>query len=316
MAVRTFHFNEFIVDGVAHTYLPASFTNVNEQWGVRSTSYPTLDLKNVIVIEQAASNNNEPYSGKRKIHRQAWKADWEQEAFMSFDMYDHLRELYTLQKTFWLQYDDEMSRDGARLETMGDDFRSYFTPTYPIAPYGYDPQNQVRYNGTIFKNGYPLPSNTYWVDSELGIVRITSDKPALTITDEITMAYTWRSFVRILSFDMRPVSKVAQTGYVGTIVFEQVKPNTSYDPWRTNYTRDMSLDASGNLYYQDSLVFSGGTWLSDISQISAIWGDTRYFTDNGSNPIISYVDSGNTGCGSAGDISCLTMTTLSGSLLI
>lgn len=317
MATRTFHYDKFIVDGVQHTYLPGSFTNVTEpQWSVRSNSYPALDLKNIIVIEQAPSDNTEPYSGKRVVHRQAWKATWEQESFMSFDMYDHLRILFTLQKTFWLQYDDEMSRDGARLDTIGEDYKSYFTPTYPIAPYGYDPQNNVGYPGTVFVNGYPYPSNSFWVDSELGIVRITKPTTGLVSTDEVTMAYTWRSFVRILSFDMQPVSKVAQVGYVGTVVFEQMRPNTSYDPWRTNYTAGYSVDASGNLVYNDSAVFSGGTWVSDVSFMTQLWGDTRYFSDLGSNPIISYVDSGNTGCGSAGDISCLTRATLTGSLLI
>lgn len=311
MPTRTFYYNKFIVDGVQHEHLPGNFTNVNDPtWSVRSNTYPTLDLKNVVVIEQANSDDRYPYNGKRKVQRQAWVAEFSSDSFMSFDMYDHLRELFTIQKSFWLQYDDEMSRDAARLETMGNDFQSYYTPTFPIAPYGYGPTHVVDYNGTVWVNNVPKFSG-FSIDSELGVVKFST---ALNISSEVLMAYTWRSFVRIMAFDMRPMSQVAQTGYTGTVVFEQMRPNHAYDPWRTGYSKHYNMDASGNLFYQDSLVYSWNA--SAPSNASQLWNDTRYDTDYASNPIVSYVESGNTGCGSAGDISCLTQNTLSGSLLI
>lgn len=218
---------KFVIDGVQHDYLPGAFEDLTTgDFKVRAESYPILNNKRLVVVQSAPADTDNLYAERRKLSRQAWRASFDAEAWMDMCMRDQLMTLYTLQKSFWIQFDDEMSRCLGNLFTVGREFRGYFTPTYPIAPFGYTPDNPTYYNGTIYVNGVGVTGG-FDVDSETGMVRFTD---ALDVDAKVQMKYTWRVFVRIAEIDIK-ANLLAQGTYVGSVIFEQMTPDYTLDPW-------------------------------------------------------------------------------------
>lgn len=271
--------DRFIIDGIHHQWIPGDFQHLGDQYGPHRQSYPTLALKNVVVIQTAPADTANTYINKRKVHRQAWQATWSKDSIMDVCMYNHLKTLYTLQKTFWMQYDDEMSRDGAVLETIGTDYKSWFTPTYPIVPFGHTPTAPEGYNGTVFVNKVAQYSG-FTIDSEIGMVRFASAKAS---TDDVIMAYTWKSFVQIAKLDLVP-QDLACTYYTGTVIFEQVTPDLSYDPWKMTLPCGYVMDNTGKLVWDGRSNYTQ-TPPSSYATIGA--GDTRYLSGYSSNGLSS-----------------------------
>lgn len=250
---------------------PEKFTLQKDLYGVQSSSYMTLDGRRCVVYQQPQG----PYPGngsdRRLVARQAWKASWTQNCFMDLEMFDHLQTLSTLDQYFWLEYDDEMSRTQGLLTPVADnDYTSYastkyyFTPTYPIAPYGYTPSVPTLYNGTITANGVILDPSVYTINSGSGLVRISNYN--LTQATILRFSYSWRVFVRISEIELMPVGDLSQIAFAGTVVFSQVIPDYSKDIDNYNFNEMPITGVSlGNPSF--------GTVTPTIS-----WGDTRYNT--------------------------------------
>lgn len=262
--------NRFIVDGIHHEFLPGAFEELeDDEYGVRRMSDKVLSGERFVTTVQKYSDTNNPYIHQRKIHRQAWGAEWGADSFMDLEMYDHLRTLYTLQKPFWLQYDDVMSREGAQLYNYSNDYKAYFTPTYPIAPFGHTPIAPLGYEATVVVNNQ-VKFSGFTIDSEIGCVRFDT---ALTASDEVFMAYTWKSYVIINKFNLE--CKIAQDLYEGSIVFEQIRPNYTSNPWNITIPRGLVYGEGVLNPYDDGAYPSFPTVYNTQGRG---WGDTRFNT--------------------------------------
>jgi len=248
--------NYFVVEGRFYDLLPGEWERASEL-GVRKQIYPTLDLKHITVIQQAPTTSD-TFIERRKVHRQGWKATWTSESIMNRFQRDHYETAYFLQKSFWIQYDDEMSRENAVLEQIGTDYQAYFTPTFPIAPYGYTVYDKTEYPGTVFVNGVPRYTG-FSVDSEIGMVRFATP---LAPTDVVQMKYTWKAYVRVDSVDLKP-HVLANDIYVGQVTFVQEKANYQDDAF------PIILPWEGTL----AGTLPSGSTLNSHATFG--WGDTR-----------------------------------------
>jgi hypothetical protein len=264
---------KFIVEGRHYEWLPAEFRR-SPEFGVRKQTFPTLDLKNITIVQQAPATTD-TYIEKRKVHRQAWQVSWDESAPMDLSMRDHLETLYNLQKEVWIQFDDEQTRDGAILETIGTDYSSYFTPTYPIMPYGNDPSDPREYNGTVFVNNIPRYTG-FSIDSEIGMVRF--DTP-LTVNDVVQMAYSWKVKVRVDQCDIGAGFRLARHMYVGNVMFVQAAPTYLTDPFPVTMPWDKTIHATTldeRLGICIASGASGSSGSSFNSHTTVLWKDTRY----------------------------------------
>lgn len=207
-----------IIDGAEYDWLPGGFKRLPDR-PVRKQTYDIQDLTTITVVHKAPTNAAVTYAEDRKIHRQGWVVEWNQKAPCSSEMRDHFDLLYQLQKEFWIQFDDVMIREGCILRTVGTDYKAYFTPTFPIAPYGYE-DSEV-YSGNVYINGEI--AGGYTVTSELGLIRFDS---SLTAEDVVTMDYSWRAKVRMEAFDMQEGFELAQHYHVGQITLLQTSIGT------------------------------------------------------------------------------------------
>lgn len=219
-----------IIDGIHYDYTPSDWQDMGEDYRPNVKSTPILDLDRVI-IKHAKYEDSYGVLNHRKLIRQEWTIGWQNGAFMDKFMRDHLFNLYSLQRSFWIQYDDEMSRTCVRLHNVADNYRAYYTPTFPIAAYGWDPKNNraKKHRRNVFVNG--LPTTAFSVDEETGTVVFDDD---LTSTDKVTMNYTWRCRVRVKSFNVSPSNDMPNM-YIGTVTVEQVEPNSVDDHWTVTY---------------------------------------------------------------------------------
>lgn len=254
--------DKFIINGILYDYLPANFTEVTDNYGLRANS--NLMLDNGVISYTLPNNMYTDSARKRKVARQAWTADFTGESLIPLDMHDYLFGLYTTGQCFWLQYDDIMARDGCILipdsaNTYDGSEQVFYTPTYPIAPYGDEAGDRRQYWGCVTVNDVILTTGLA-VNSELGVVKITG---SLASTDVVRMAYTWKSYVIIKSLMLDLVSQDAQSWYTGQIVFEQVAPN---------YSKEYALTTLS------SVTISLGTLQSIPSVVSEGWQDTRYLS--------------------------------------
>lgn len=223
--------DEFIVDGLSYDWLPISFDQITTpDFGVRATRYLTQDLGSQVITNSKPITNEDPYSHIRKITRQAWSVSFD---LIDQCMYDHLKVLYDTQKYFYTQFDDEMSRLNGALIRSGSSGRTFFTPTYPIKPYGYYPGSLIGHAGNIKAYDGTTPFQFYsgvTITPETGMV--TFDNP-IKENIVVTMSYTWQCYVRIAGFDLKPRSDIPQGYYNGTIILEQVSTFDSNEPWVT-----------------------------------------------------------------------------------
>ena len=258
------YLNYFIADGIHYLWLPGNFVQERSTYGLRTNTNRMLDGDTIpITIDNNYYTADE--FQKRKVLRQAWVADFSGDAAMDRIMYDHLTTMYTLGKSFWIQYDAHMSRDGAILIPAPDNdyttsgTKHYYTPTYPIAPYGDSPVDRRQYHGTITVDGVVQQYN-YRVNSELGVVSITG---TISETAIVRMAYTWKAHVIIKALQLAPDDLVAQSLYAGSVTFEQVAPNYANDFWYGTLS-DSTLTLT--------------TLTSVPSVVSEGWQDTRYLS--------------------------------------
>jgi hypothetical protein len=220
--------NKIVVDGMFFNDLPSKLDQIiDEDYGVRLDSHRTLNHRRVIVTETAQTATPNNYRQKRKIHQQAWRFGWDTESFMTPALAGLINELYETQKPFWIQADDEMSRCWGRCLTVGNDIfdnltpHAYFTPTYPIFPYGHEPgEDSDVWPDSLMVEG-KLWDGYYTVDRETGLVLIEPERSQFNHRTKVHFKYTWRAYVRIKSVEIYAY-QLAQTYYVGDVVFEQV----------------------------------------------------------------------------------------------
>lgn len=268
----------FIVDGLFHTDLPIAFTQItDDSFGVNDAVYRTADGQKVITFQSPQIleyGDHRDYYHRRKILVQAWKADWGEESLMTVFMAEQLRELYENQKPFWIQYDDEMSRCWGRCIGFDADLNDgnaphvYFTPHYPIFPYGHeppdDPNTATAWDGMFMVGRTVWTSGTYSVYPDYGMVVINADGRRYSDRIKTHLKYTWRGYVRIRELQLAPF-KLAQTYYTGMVVFEQVAVPITGVPleWRDPpYT--------GICTYYDRIRTSTRAKLAIVSTVSAI----------------------------------------------
>jgi hypothetical protein len=227
--------NKFIVDGIHWEWVPAEFAPSYETHGIRVASMPQLDLSRIVITEAPTPRADAPNNEMRRVHRQMWAASWGSDAPMDLCMRDFLFKLYYVQKGFWVQFDNEMSRRGVQLMDLDGEGIVFFTPTYPIAPYGYTPVNGIGYKGLIRTNDGTWITD-FTVDSEVGKVQIANTDPSYPVLypDYVVMDYTWKAFVRIAGINLNPI-EVTRNFYAGEVLFEQITPNYKYDPWAVEY---------------------------------------------------------------------------------
>lgn len=225
-------FNKIIIDGIFYDILPYTFHPNFDEYGISSTVEFTFTGNNFVVVHGRANEND--FSKRRKIYSRGWIVEFSGESPATSEMYDQLRTLYTLQKPFWIQFDNEMSRCYANLETVGTEYRSYYTPTYPIFPYGHEPGDDADdFTGCIFIDG-ELYSGSITVDRENGVITFP-DTIVLTQQSRVQMKYTWRDYVTIAMFDGRNLQETTQNVYTISLLLESRElPAASTISWNTN----------------------------------------------------------------------------------
>jgi hypothetical protein len=218
----------FILDGVEYEEIPSSFELQSDEYGLRSTSHRLLQGHRVVSTETAHDVGT--YTHLRRILVQAWKADWNDDgSHMGVDLRNHLERLYHTQEPVWIRLDDEMSRcygkctPGNKAFQRNEEAKPYFTPTYPIFPYGWDGQtttiNDFEPEDLIVQGR--IYSGDWEVDNETGLVLIAPTARKFTDTTKVHFRYTWGAYVFVKEFDASP-SQFAQEWYIGSAVFEQV----------------------------------------------------------------------------------------------
>ncbi|HLX53467.1 MAG TPA: hypothetical protein VKR58_05985 [Aquella sp.] len=218
--------DRFIVQGVQFGCTPGSFEPVQQSmYQVRSRTTPMLYGRNLTVVQRPEDVGGNDINS-RQIYHQAWEATWDADSFMYADMKDFLMNLQTTNTSFWLQYDDHMSRVGGYLIPVDTTYLTYATPTYPIEPFANTPTTPQSYSNHIYVDGVPISAG-YTVDNERGIVLFGTP---YTSSNVLTMDYTWKCYCRISECVLEPVD-YPQGIYVGKVLFQQMPPNNSDTAW-------------------------------------------------------------------------------------
>lgn len=235
--------DRFIIDGFSYDFLPLNISQINTpEYSVRTSRYLTLNLDAQVITAVKSPENAEDFSYLRKVHKQAWVVEFD---IIDQCLHDHLKILYDTQKHFYIQFDDEMSRDNAPLIRAGETGRAFFTPTFPIKPYGYYPGSSVDYlNDLKLYNGTTTITlnSGYIINEALGMVVLNNPISENVIA---VLSYTWRANVRIVGFDLRPRPDLAQGYYTGQMVIEQVSTYDSNDPYTTLAPCFLSANPNG-----------------------------------------------------------------------
>lgn len=313
----------FSIEDIAYEWPPSKFARLDGEDGVKGESVRTAGLARQVVVPRPFNSNawygcesqsavegsgtaTDFHPNLRMLPSQAWQADW-QEAVVSACMRDHLYTLYTLQKPFWIQFDDEMSHDCSVLDCVSTDRKSFATPTYPVAFYRVaDPNNarhvthsymQVYLNGEL----HSWDSNPWRFDPEMGLIVFEN---SIAAEDVVGMKYLWRAHVVIREINFE-IAAYAQGPYRGTVVFEQIPApasverfelNLSPEPCRTcpgmNYTdRELAcVDAVGPAVVA-SVTRTGGAWSWTNPSNAKVSDNTRATAQctNGSTPVYNYL---------------------------
>lgn len=231
----------FIIEDVAYDSCPDSWSWQGNDEAVRGDTVRTLTHTRKNTIQPARTGRGwntyatsaltgsatNYYTDARYIIRQMWSVGWSS-AFMSWCMRDHLMTLYSLQKGFWLRYDDEMSREGVTLQAVNTARTQFVTPTYPIAMYRTGDPDQEYRNEHLYVEvridnvEVDWNVNPYRIDHEIGLIVF---KNAVSATSFVQIKYLWRAFVRVKEISLAQLA-MAQHVYTGTVVFEEMSAPT------------------------------------------------------------------------------------------
>jgi hypothetical protein len=220
---------KFVMEGIEYDIVPSKFNQlIQDGYGVTTDSIPVFGGRNVIVGHTGHPGAG-TYEYLRRIRRQGWEAAWDfEDSAASLELRNHLFRLYTTQAGFWVQLDDEMSREWARLNIGSnatfntDDDVPFFTPTYPIFPFGYEEGDAITWPNSDLYVANKKWTAGYSVDQETGLVLVTPDSRQFDYRTKVHFRYTWRAYVRISYMSMRPV-EINRYVYTGTVLFEQLE---------------------------------------------------------------------------------------------
>lgn len=256
------------IDDVAYDIRPSSFVQVyDETSSVNYQLNKTMNSSAILLVNKKQTLAEEAEAARRNIRKQVWEADFTENSIMSKYMFDHLLQLYNSQQGFWIQFDAEMSRCWGNLHTVGKDYRAYFTPTWPIVPYGHEPGDEIDFSKDVFKNGSRY-NGDFTVYPEWGMVYFpvanTHSKNSILV-----MRYTWRAYVRVMDLQFTQLAYFGNEYYSGRVKFQQLPMpeinSVVWNGWPFNRCSPLSSDQQVDVgIVLDSSI--EGTLLSPIKE--------------------------------------------------
>lgn len=242
------------IEDVLYDWCPSGFHRLAGADGIRSESVATLGLNRQIVTPSPLSEEQWFTFEKSNVHdesrllvNQSWTVEWTN-AVTDLCLRDHLYLLYSLQKGFWMMYDEEQSRTCCVLEPINSSRKVYLTPTYPIAFYRHSDLSGQRQEEhlylQIFFDGEPVrwSQHPWRCDPNNGMIVFNDAVPQGVV---VTVSYLWRAYVRVREVELI-VKDLAQVAYVGSATFEQLRPPPFVerfdDRWSLPPCRDIELD--------------------------------------------------------------------------
>lgn len=236
-------FNDaFVLDGWLFLNLPALV--VREPIGVRAVSRPVLSGGRVVHAQglpltfPSTVKTDFPLVDARRSLRQAWRLTWDESSPMERALRDFLRAYWTLNHSFWWQYDAEFTFAEISLEQDADNYLAFTTPTWPIAPYGYTPLNERSWDNMLLVDGTPVNTG-FEIDHAAGVVLFDVGTPEETLDVPVKLSYTFRAYVSIASLALRPLGPdTGDDAYVGDVVLQQMRPDHDHDHWFDYWTVD------------------------------------------------------------------------------
>ncbi len=206
----------FIIEGVKYPFVPTSFRQVNKP---QQSYYKTVANKAVVVDSGTNTSEATIRASARRVGTQVFAVTWNA---MPRTMVDHIKSLFHNARAFYVQYDDEQSFDYERIFDVQSDRICFFTPTYPIYPYGYTPASPETFAGDVFiSEGGTVNSLSagFTVQQTLGAVLFDTQVTAPT---EVFMRYTWRCPVLITGLVVQELDAISKNFYDVSLVMTQV----------------------------------------------------------------------------------------------
>jgi hypothetical protein len=220
-------FDKFCFDGIAYNDIPSRISKLTDGYGVTTDYVQVFDASKVVI---GTLQPSEPgtFDYAQRNPSQAYTVVWDPEAtVIRRPMYQHLKKLWESQEAFWIQFDNEMSREYGIMTLAGHEFtklnkqKVFVAPTYPIFPYGSSDDAPTDWAQTDVTINSRYTNARFTVDQENGLLIFDDLGYKLNQRDRVTLKYTWRMLVRIKEFSLN-VSRIAQTYYDGSVTFEQV----------------------------------------------------------------------------------------------
>lgn len=233
-------YDKFCFDGVAYPDLPSRVSKLTDTYGVNNTYFQTFDASKVVVGTLQPSEPGEfDYAQRNPV--QAFTVVWDPEAtVIRKPMYQHLKKLWESQKVFWLQFDNEMSREFGIMTLAGHEFtkldsqKVFVAPTYPIYPFGSTDDDPADWQQSDLTIDGRYSNARFTVDQNNGLLIFDDLGYKLNQRSRVTLKYTWRVMVRIREFSLN-VTNLAQTYYSGSVIFEQIPDATVVPCIWSNY---------------------------------------------------------------------------------
>lgn len=244
--------NVIIIDDVKYDYAPDSLVyGYNDGYGVVGDTVLTAGLTRVSQVQTVTEkegwwsvepSDTEPtnkLSSNSVSQKMAWTMNWNQNSPMNLCMRDHLFGLSVTQRPFWLQFDEEMSRESEKLFPISEDNMTYQLPTNPVAYFttatdtADNTYNVYPYIQIFDQNNDPVTSPVF-VNEKTGVIRLVE------VFQYINVKYLWRAFVRVKAISLDPI-QWAQNVYGGTVIFEQVATEPMVERFDNKYRLDSCI---------------------------------------------------------------------------
>jgi hypothetical protein len=235
-----------IIDDVKYDCAPETIQyGYGDGYGVVGDTVLTAGLTRVSQVQTVSSNegwwsvetgDTEPtnkLTNNSVSKKMAWNANWNQSSPMSVCMRDHLMGLSVTQRPFWIQFDEEMSREYEKLTPIDDLSLKFQLPTYPVAyhttasetadnTYNLFPYIQ------LYDDTNTLIEEPALINPETGLIVFTTGR------DVVYVKYLWRAFVRVKAISLDNI-QWSQDIYGGTVSFEQVEADPVVDRFDNKY---------------------------------------------------------------------------------
>lgn len=216
----------FIVAGIHYVDMPSNFQVLQEYGQKSSFSLNTANRGRVTTLKSKKVDEDD-YTNERKAKKLAYRLEFEN---ASLELKNHLYTLFSTSAKIFVQLDDVMSREYAELLRSEDDPSTFFTPEYPIVPFGGTPPEPETFEDDVYlTDGTTIVtlSDGFEVDQDNGI--ITFGFP-LDEGIRAFMRYTWKCPVRVAECQFHSET-IAQMNYNGYVVLEQVDDSGIVDSW-------------------------------------------------------------------------------------